>query len=88
MSDFKGCKRLNLTATDNTTIKKPVRLMGAFVSAASATPTLKIADTGGNIINTFTPTAGTSLDLYGVETQGTVTITISGTVDVTLFYKP
>lgn len=88
MSNFNGSKRLNITATNNTALTKPVRLIGIVITAAAATPTIKIADVGGNILNTFTPTAGTSLDLYGVETQGTTTITIGGTVDCTLFYKP
>lgn len=87
MFDLTGVKRLNLTGSDNTTIAKPVKLLGVFVSAASATPTLKVADTGGNIANTFTPAAGTMYWLP-CQTIGTLAVTISGTVDCTVFYKP
>jgi L-asparaginase/Glu-tRNA(Gln) amidotransferase subunit D len=87
MLNHKGVKRLNLTATNNTAIVKPVTLLGVFVSAASATPTLKLADTGGTIANTFTPTAGT-MYWFPCDTIGTLTVTISGTVDATVFYKP
>ena len=76
-------KRLNITATNTTLSAK--RLMGVFVSQASATPTLKVADSVGTIANTFTPVAGTFYPLP-CGTTGTITVTISGTVDATVFY--
>ena len=80
---FESGQRLNITAT--TAAIKYGNLMGIFVSQASATPTIKVADTGGNIANTFTPTPGTYYPLP-CELVGTLTVTISGTVDATIFY--
>lgn len=76
--------RLNITAT-NATLIQGGQLKGVFVSAASATPTLKVADSAGTIANTFTPVAGTYYTLP-TEWIGTLTVTISGTVDATVFY--
>ncbi len=78
-------KRLNITAT-NATLKGNKHLMGIFVSQASSNPTLKVADTAGTIANTFTPTAGLYYPLP-CETIGTITVTIGGTVDATVFYR-
>lgn len=75
--------RLNITAT-NATLNN-VSLMGVFVSQASATPTLKVADATGTIANTFTPVAGTFYRLP-CKTNGALTVTIGGTVDATIFY--
>jgi hypothetical protein len=77
-------KRLNITATNNT-LKPNKRLLGIFVATASATPTLKVEDTAGTIVNTFTPAAAT---FYRIpcRTIGTLTVTIGGTVDCTVFY--
>lgn len=76
--------RLNITAT-NATIKYG-SLRGIFVSQASAVPTIKVADQGGTIANTFTPVAGTYYQLP-CEILGILTVTISGTVDATVFYS-
>lgn len=78
-----GCKRLNVTATN--TALTGVDLVGVFISAAASVPTLKVADSKGTIINTMTPTVGAYYKIP-CRTVGTVTITISGTVDATVFY--
>lgn len=74
----------NLTAT-GTMSSNGGTLMGIFVASASATPTLKVSDSNGTIANTFTPTAG---QYYPLPTtfSGTLTVTIGGTVDCTVFY--
>jgi hypothetical protein len=75
--------RKNITATNAEL--KDVDLMGIFVSQASATPTIKVADSGGTIVNTFTPSAGTYYPMP-CRVISTLTVTISGTVDATIFY--
>lgn len=75
---------LNITATD--TSLKDVTLYGIFVASASSTPTIKVEDANhGTIVNTFTPTAGAWYTIPFV-CGGAVTITISGTVDCSVFY--
>lgn len=76
-------KRLNLTAT-NAALSN-VYLRGIFVASASATPTIKVADDNGTIVNTFTPVAASYYPIP-CETRGTLTVTIGGTVDATVFY--
>ena len=75
--------KLNITAT-NATIQDG-NLLGIFVSQASASPTIKIADAAATIANTFTPNAGQFYP-FPCKIRGTLTITISGTVDATVFY--
>lgn len=75
--------RKNITATNAEL--KDVNLLGVFVSQASGSPTLKVADASGTIVNTFTPTAGAYYRMP-CRTIGTVTVTIGGTVDATIFY--
>jgi len=91
MNVYEGSQRKNITATDATIIAATggggLFLLGIFVSQASSTPTIKVADTGGTIANTFTPTAGTFYPLP-CQISGTLTVTISGTVDATVFYGP
>lgn len=79
-----GMRGLNITAT-NATLTGGGSLIGIFVSSAAATPTIKVADTTGTLVNTFTPTASTFYKLPTAWT-GTLTITISGTVDCCVFY--
>jgi hypothetical protein len=76
-------RRVNLTATQ--TIPGVTALLGLFVAQASNVPTLKVQDDFGTIANTFTPTAG---NFYALpcRTSGGVVVTVSGTVDCTLFY--
>ena len=85
---IEGYLRKNITATDNsigTGINAPFFLLGIMVAQASSTPTLKVADQSGNIMNTITPAAGTWYPLP-CQIQGQLNITISGTVDCTVFY--
>lgn len=77
-------EKRNITAT--TTITAPRSFMGVFVSQASATPTLRVSDTGGNIINTLTPEAG-RLYMCPCVVTGDLTITIGGTVDCTVLLE-
>lgn len=77
-------KHLNITAT-NSQLKEG-NLLGIFVSQASSTPTLKVADAKGTIANTFTPTAGVFYRLPAVF-RGVLTVTVGGTVDATIFYQ-
>ncbi len=74
-------KRLNITAT-NASLSDGF-LMGIFVSQTSGT--IKVEDGKGVIAYTFSPIAGT---FYPLPCQyfGTLTVTISGTVDATVFY--
>lgn len=81
---FEAASRiLNITATNNSL--KDVRLLGIFVASASATPTIKVADARGTVVNTFTP-AGATWYRIPVKCRGTLTVTIGGTVDCTLFF--
>lgn len=82
---------VNLTATALAVKSGAGRLKGIFVASASATPTIKVWDslTAANavVINTFTPVAGTYYALPDVEFATGLSVTISGTVDCTVFYK-
>lgn len=79
-----GDRALNLTAT-NATLLLGGKLIGVFV-ASSAAGTLKFADTTGTLVNTFSATAAT---FYQLPTAwvGTLTITVGGTLDATVFFK-
>lgn len=65
-------------------------LLGIFVSAASATPTIAVYDDAGTgtttkIIDTFTPVAGTFYSLpFGVGSG--INVVIGGTVSATVCY--
>ena len=64
-------------------------LLGVFVASASNTPTIKMSDdlTGSNVlVNTFTPSAGTFYPMPAHVGAG-IYITISGTVDCTVFFR-
>lgn len=84
---FEGNQKTNFTATGTIVVPngRKNNLLGVFVSQASATPTLQLADSSGNIANTFTPAAGTFYPLP-CAIIGTLTVTIGGTVDCTVFY--
>lgn len=86
---YESGNRLNFTATSTITPSTSAlvgnHLLGIFVAQASATPTLKVADTAGTIANTFTPIAGTFYPLP-CDFSGTLTLTVSGTVDATVFW--
>lgn len=91
MNVYEGSQRLNITSTNATLIAPTAGgglfLLGILVAQASSSPTLKVADTAGTIMNTITPVAG---QFYPMPCQisGTLTATISGTVDCTIFYGP
>lgn len=96
MNVYEGSMRKNITSTDATIIcpnstTNPqaggLFLLGIFIAQASASPTIKVADTGGTIANTFTPAAGTFYPMP-CQIQGTLTVTIANTVDATIFYGP
>jgi len=82
---FEGDKRLNFTAT-NTTLSGG-QMFGVLVASASATPTLKFADADGTIVNTMAVVAGA---FYRIPClfRGGLVVTVGGTVDATIFYKP
>lgn len=67
------------------------QLLGIFVASASATPTIKVWDNTSAattvLVNTFTPVAGTFYPMPGSFGTG-LFITISGTVDCTVFWNP
>lgn len=66
------------------------RLQGIMVTAATATPTIKLWDNtsaaGTILANTFTPVAGTSYLFPDVDFTTGLFITISGTVDCNVYY--
>ena len=76
-------QRYNITATTTLTTKGG-KLMGVWVSSASNTPTIKVADSAGTIANTFTPT-GPAYYPLPTKFNGSLVVTIGGTVDCTVF---
>lgn len=80
---FEGDKRLNFTAT--TTALKSGTLLGIMV-ASSSSGTVKVADGDGTIVNTMSVAAAT---FYRIpcKFKGGLTITVTGTLDATAFYK-
>ena len=66
----------------------PGDLLGIFVASATSTPTIKVWDSltaaDDIIANTFTPLAGTYYPIPAHFNTG-LYITISGTVDCTIF---
>jgi hypothetical protein len=79
----------NLTASAQV-MGKPGYVIGIFVAAASATPTIKVWDSltaaGAVVVNTFTPVAATFYRIPAMCKTGCY-VTISGTVDCTVFYR-
>lgn len=69
----------------------PAKLLGIFVASASSTPTIKVWDqTSGAapvVVNTFTPSAGVFYPMPCKLNTG-LYVTISGTVDCTVFWEP
>jgi len=66
-------------------------LLGIFVASASSTPTIKVWDNTSAattiIANTFTPTGATYYPIPATFGTG-LYVTISGTVDCTVFWNP
>lgn len=75
----------NITAT-TTVFTGFGAILGIFVASASVTPTIKVADGANTIVNTFTPIAGT---FYPIPARfaTSLIVTISGTVDCTVFWS-
>lgn len=69
----------------------PGKLLGIFVASASSTPTIKVWDNTSAattvLVNTFTPTASQFYPIPARFTTGCY-VTISGTVDCTVFWEP
>ena len=71
---------------------KSAGLVGIFVSAASATPTIAIYDDAGTgtttqIVDTFTPVAGTYYKLPFYAVSG-INLVFGGTVSATVGFLP
>lgn len=81
---FEGDRRLNFTAT-TTAIADAGNILGILVASSTA-GTIKVADGKGTICNTMSVTAGT---FYRMPCRyvGGLTITVTGTLDATIFYK-
>lgn len=60
-------------------------LLGIFVASASSTPTIKVSDGAGTMVNTFTPVSATFYPLPG-RFNTSLVVTIGGTVDCTVFW--
>lgn len=83
-----GSYKPNITATGNV-VARACDVLGIFVSAASATPTIALYDsatttTTDPIVSTFTPVVGFTPIPVSVESG--IYIVIGGTVNCTLFY--
>jgi hypothetical protein len=76
-------KRKNLTATG--TLPGARSLIGILVGPVAG-GTIAVSDGQGNILNTITPQAGQFLAMP-VRVSGTLTITLTGSIDVTAFYS-
>lgn len=79
-----GDRRLNFTATSTDLTQGTI--IGVLVASAT-TGTIKVADAKGTICNTMSVAAG---GWYPMPCKfiGGLTITVGGTVDATIFYKP
>jgi hypothetical protein len=75
----------NITAT-TTVYTGTGGLFGIFVASASSTPTIKVSDDSTTMVNTFTPTGATFYQLPG-RFGTSLVVTISGTVDCTVFWS-
>lgn len=73
----------NFTGTN--TLTGPVRVSSILVATTSA-GTIKVANAAGTIVNTITVAAGTSYPMPFYSATD-VTITVTGTIDATVFYS-
>ena len=80
---YEGSKRLNFTAT--TTALSTGNLLGILVASSTA-GTIRITDLDGVIVNTM---AVMSATFYRIPCsfRGGMTITVTGTLDATVFYR-
>lgn len=77
----------NFTATNTITAASStgnIMLLGIMV-ASSSSGTLKVASGTDTVVNTFSATAGTFYPIPAV-CGSSVTITVGGTLDATVFY--
>ena len=82
-----GYKQLLATANVSA---YPCKLVGIFVSAASATPTITVYDsatttTTAKVVDTFTPAAATWYTIPAATAAG-LYVVIGGTVSATVIY--
>ena len=85
VSESQSYKNFTSTTTSvPTQITPNVRLLGIFVASAAG-GTIKVSDGANTVANTFTPLAATFYPIPA-ECNGTVTITVVGTLDATVFY--
>ena len=80
----------NISATGNI-CARACDMMGIFVSAASATPTITVYDSASTtttipIVTVFTPIAGTYYPIPASAKTG-LYLVISGTVNCTVFFS-
>ena len=75
----------NITAT-TTVFTGAGSLYGIFVSSAGSTPTIKVSDNSGTMVNTFTPAGATFYQIPG-RFNTSLVVTISGSVDCTVFWS-
>lgn len=74
----------NFTAT--TTIAQPgLKMLGIFCASSSA-GTIKVQDGANTVVNTFTAVAGTFYPMPA-EMQTSLVLTVTGTLDATVFYS-
>lgn len=86
---YESGNRKNFTATTTVVTTSETtgvcnHLLGVFV-ASSSSGTLKFADSVGTIVNTFSATAATFYPIPS-DFNGTLTITVGGTIDATVFW--
>lgn len=76
----------NITAT--TTFANAKGLIGIFVSSASGSPTLKVADGATTKVNTFTPVAGIFYPFPATISSTTgLVVTVGATLDACVFWN-
>lgn len=77
-----SCNYKNITAT-TTIYTGDGAILGIFVASVSGSPTIKVSDGTGTIVNTFTPVAATWYTLP-FRFQTSLIVAIASTVDCTV----
>lgn len=80
-----GVRYTHITAT-TVICGGPCQILGIFVASCSATPTIQVTDAANDVANTFTPSGATFYPLPAQVITNLV-VTISGTVDCTVFWN-
>jgi len=83
VSESQNYKNITVTTTVFTGFCAIVVIM---VVSASSTPTIKVSYGSGTVVNTFTPLPGTFYPIPARFTTSLI-VTISGTVDCTVFWS-